>query len=510
VFPRRRFLQLPAAALAQKALAQTAPAQSTSRPNVVIIYADDAGYGDLGCYGATKVKTPNLDRLARQGIRFTDAHSSAATCTPSRYSLLTGDYAFRRRDAVILPGDARALIEPGHFTLATLFQQAGYETGAIGKWHLGLGHGNLDWNHAISPGPNDIGFNYSFLIPATGDRVPCVYVENGRVVGLDPADPIRVDYAKPTGPEPTGRANPELLKLHPSHGHDMSIVNGVSRIGYMSGGKSALWVDEDMADTITKKATGFIGRNAAKPFFLYFATHDIHVPRLPHKRFLGSTQCGVRCDAMAELDWSVGQILDALARHKLDRDTIVIFTSDNGPVVDDGYRDGAVEHLNGHTPHGGLRGGKYSAYEAGTRIPFLARWPGRIRPGSTSNALISQIDLLGTFAAILGVELPRDAALDSFNLLPALTGRSPHGRGYLVQQARGLTIRKGNWKLVPPGAETRRAAGLPTLAADNPLELYQLSRDRAETTNVAAAHPAVAAELTALLAKIQHDGRTRP
>lgn len=505
MLPRRSFLQLTAGALAPAALAQ-----SSERPNVVLIYADDAGFGDLSCYGATKVKTPNLDRLAAQGIRFTDAHSSAATCTPSRFSLLTGEYSFRNPGATILPGDARAIIEPGRFTLASLFQQAGYETGVVGKWHLGLGKGNLDWNGPFAPGPNEIGFGYSFLIPATGDRVPCVYTENGRVVGLDPADPIRVDYRKPTGPEPTGKANPELLKMHPSHGHDMTIVNGVSRIGYMSGGKSALWVDEDMADVITKKATDFIDRNVAKPFFLYFATHDIHVPRLPHKRFLGSTQCGVRCDAMAELDWSVGEIVKALERHNLTRNTIVIFTSDNGPVVDDGYKDGAVENLNGHTPHGGLRGGKYSAYEAGTRMPFLVRWPARIKAGTTSGALISQVDLMGSFAALLGRPLAGEAGPDSFNVLPALTGRSRVGRDHLVQQSRGITIRKGTWKLVPAGAEIRAAAGLPTLSSDNAVELYDLERDRGETRNVAAAHPEVVAELTALLERIKAGGRGRP
>lgn len=491
-------------------MAPAAAAQTAKRPNVVLIYADDVGYGDLSCYGATKVKTPNLDKLAARGIRFTDAHASAATCTPSRFSLLTGEYSFRNPGATILPGDARAIIEPGRFTLATLFQEAGYETGVVGKWHLGLGKGNLDWNGPIAPGPNEIGFNYSFLIPATGDRVPCVYTENGRVVGLDPADPIRVDYRKPTGPEPTGKANPELLKLHPSHGHDMSIVNGVSRIGYMSGGKSALWVDEDMADVITKKATDFIDRNAAKPFFLYFATHDIHVPRLPHKRFLGTTGCGVRCDAIAELDASVGEILKALERHKLERDTIVIFTSDNGPVVDDGYKDGAVENLNGHTPQGGWRGGKYSAYEAGTRVPFVVRWPAGIRGGMTSAALISQVDLLGTFAALLERPLAREAGPDSFNLLPALTGKSKTGRDHLVQQARGITLRQGKWKLVPAKSEVRQAAGLPVLRADNELELYDLAGDRAEARNVAAAHPEVVAELAGRLEKIRREGRSRP
>ena len=179
-------------------------AADAARPNVVLIYADDVGFGDLGCYGATSVKTPHLDRLAKRGLRFTDAHSSSATCTPSRYSMLTGEYAWRKKGTGVLPGDARMIIDPGRFTLPAMFKKAGYATGVVGKWHLGLGTGNIDWNGPIKPGPLEIGFDSAFLVPATGDRVPCVYVEDYRVVGLDPADPIRVDYSKPIGSEPTG------------------------------------------------------------------------------------------------------------------------------------------------------------------------------------------------------------------------------------------------------------------------------------------------------------------
>jgi len=216
-----------------------------------------------------------------------------------------------------------------------MLREHGYRTAVVGKWHLGMGKGKVDWNAEISPGPREVGFDYSFVMPATGDRVPCVYVENGRVVGLDPTDPIRIDYEKPIGDEPTGKKNPELLKMRPSHGHDMAIVNGVSRIGYMTGGTSALWVDEDMADTCAKKATAFIAQIKMRPFFLYFATHDIHVPRLPNKRFDGKTPMGPRGDAIAELDWTVGQVLGALDRNGLVRNTLVIFSRDNGPVVDE-------------------------------------------------------------------------------------------------------------------------------------------------------------------------------
>ena len=218
----------------------------TTRPNIIIFYADDLGYGDVSCYGAHRVETPNIDRLARNGIRFTDAHCSAATCTPSRYSLLTGNYAFRAR-ASILPGDAPLIIRPGSTTLPSILKLAGYKTGVVGKWHLGLGDGIIDWNAEIKPGPLEIGFDYCYLIPATADRVPCVYVENHKVVDLDPLDPISISYDHPFGDSPTGLSNPELLKFRADIQHSQTIVNGVSRIGFMVGGNSAQWQDEQFA-----------------------------------------------------------------------------------------------------------------------------------------------------------------------------------------------------------------------------------------------------------------------
>ncbi|MFZ0429363.1 MAG: sulfatase-like hydrolase/transferase, partial [Acidobacteriota bacterium] len=244
-------------------------------PNIVLIYTDDVGYGDVSCYGATRIRTPNIDRLSREGLRFTDAHSAAASCTPSRFALLTGRFPWRQAGTGILPGDAALIIRPGTLTLASTLHAAGYRTGVVGKWHLGLGDGKLDWNGRIAPGPLEIGFDYSFLIPATGDRVPCVFVENHRVVGLDPSDPIEVSYTTPFPGEPTGKDHPELLKLKPSHGHDQAIVNGISRIGYMKGGQAARWIDEDIADVLTRKAVQFIADSQSGPFFLYFATHDI-------------------------------------------------------------------------------------------------------------------------------------------------------------------------------------------------------------------------------------------
>src|SRR3954451_13766155 len=335
-------------------------------PNIVIIYADDLGFGDVSCQGARPGLTPNIDRLAAQGLRFTDAHASSATCTPSRYALLTGEYPWRRKGTGVLPGDARLIIEPGRATVASVLKGAGYRTGVVGKWYLGLGGEALDWNGEIRPGPLELGFDECFIMAATGDRVPCVYVRGRRVVGLDPADPIEVRYGRPIEGEPTGKADPGLLRLHPSHGHDMAIVDGISRIGYMKGGKSALWKDQEMADTFTREAVTFIRRYPAGPFFLYFATHDIHVPRVPHPRFAGKSGMGPRGDAIVEFDWSVGEVLRALAERGLAGDSLGILTSDNGPVVDDGYRDEAVERLGGHRPAGPYRGGKYSKFEGGT------------------------------------------------------------------------------------------------------------------------------------------------
>ncbi len=494
---RRGFMSLAAAAA-------TAP-----KPNIVLIYADDVGYGDLGCYGATSVKTPNLDRLAKQGLRFTDAHSSSATCTPSRYSMLTGEYAWRKKGTGVLPGDARLIIEPGRATLPAMLQKAGYKTGVVGKWHLGLGNGNIDWNGEIKPGPLEIGFDSAFLLPATGDRVPCVYVEDHRVVGLDPADPIRVDYTKPIGGEPTGKKNPELLKMHPSHGHDMAIVNGVSRIGYMTGGTKALWVDEDMADVLTSKAISFVEKHKAGPFFLFFATHDIHVPRVPNLRFKGATSMGPRGDAIAELDWCVGQVMDRLEKLGLAGNTIVMFSSDNGPVVDDGYKDDAVAKLGAHKPAGPLRGGKYSNFEGGTRVPLIVRWPGRV-PRGVSPAVVGQQDFLASFARMAGQTLPGDAGPDSVDVSDALLGKDKKGRAHIVEHARALSYREGDWKMIELNKGPRVNPGPKTeLGTGDAAQLYNVAKDRGETVDLAAREPERLKAMQAALEKIRASGRSR-
>ena len=477
------------------------------KPNVVIIYADDIGYGDLSWNGATTIKTPNVDLLAKQGVRFTNMHSSAATCTPSRYALLTGEYAWRRQGTGIATGDAGSIIRPERFTLADVFKNAGYHTGVVGKWHLGLGDktGTQDWNGHITPGPSDIGFNYSYILAATGDRVPCVYVENERVVNLDPKDPISVSYEKNFEGEPTGKLNPELLKMHPSHGHDMSIVNGISRIGFMKGGKSALWIDEEMADAITGKAVAFIENNKDKPFFLYFATQDVHVPRVPHPRFIGKSGMGPRGDALIEFDWSVGEVMKTIKRLGLEKNTIVILSSDNGPVVDDGYKDQAVELLGEHKPAGGLRGGKYSSFEGGTRIPGILSWPGTVKPG-VSDKLLCQVDMLATFAGFLNVKLPSGAAPDSESHLDTWLNKGGKGREVIVLQnvINNLSIENGTWKFIPAGKGSAYNPSTNTETGNlNQDQLYDLSSDLGEKVNVASKNPQIVEELRSRLEKIK-------
>ncbi|WP_165071325.1 sulfatase family protein [Paludisphaera rhizosphaerae] len=460
-------------------------------PNVVVIYADDLGYGDISCNGAKAGLTPNIDRLASEGLRFTDGHCSSATCTPSRYAILTGEYPWRRQGTGVLPGDAKLIIEPGRTTLPTVFKEAGYRTGAVGKWHLGLGDEKLDWNGKIAPGPLEIGFDECFIMAATGDRVPCVYVKNHEVVGRDPADPIEVRYDAPIPGEPTGKANPEMLRLHPSHGHDMAIVDGVSRIGYMKGGEKARWKDEDMADTFTSQAVEFIKKNKDKPFFLYFATHDIHVPRLPNNRFLGKSGMGTRGDAIVEFDWSVGEVVKAIDDAGLKENTLIVFSSDNGPVVDDGYKDEAVAKLGSHKPAGPYRGGKYSKFEGGTRVPFVVRWPGKVKPGESA-ALVCQIDFTASFAALVGRQSPIPTAKDSQNVLQALLGADPKGRETLIEQAAGLAVRRGKWKFIPASGGRKVAAFTNSELGNDPEpQLYDLEADPGETRNVAADHPEI-------------------
>jgi len=482
--------------------------EESRSPNVIIILADDLGYGDLGCYGALNVSTPNADRLAQEGVRLTNAYATASVSTPSRYSLLTGQYAWRRNDTGVAVGDAGMIIRPEQYSMADLFKSAGYATGAFGKWHLGLGDkgGEQDWNAPLPMGLGDIGFDESYIMAATGDRVPCVFIRNGQVVDLDPSAPIEVSYKEPFEGEPLGKDHPELLyNLQSSVGHDQAIVNGIGRIGYMRGGGKALWKDENIADSLTTHALAFIRENKDRPFFMYLATNDVHVPRFPHERFRGKSGMGLRGDAIVEFDWTVGEVMRQLEELGLSENTLLIVTSDNGPVLDDGYQDQARELLNGHDPSGQLRGNKYTVYEAGARVPALVRWPARVAPGTVSNALVSHVDLFASFASLLDARLPRGAAPDSHSGLEAWLGEDPVGRDYVIAQAnnRALSVRTARWKYIEPSegpASYWWAPGV-DLGFQPQAQLFDLLQDPAERHNVAAHHPDTAAHLHGILSQ---------
>lgn len=488
--------------------------RAEGKPNVIIIYADDLGYGDLECYGAQNVKTPNVNRLASEGIRFTNAHATAATSTPSRYSMLTGEYAWRKPGTDVAAGDAGMIIRPEQYTMADMFKSAGYATCAIGKWHLGLGDktGAQDWNAPLPAALGDLGFDYSYIMAATADRVPCVFIENGQVANYDYSSPIEVSYIRNFKGEPTGKDNPELLyNLKPSHGHDQSIVNGISRIGYMKGGGKALWKDENIADSITTHAIDFIKQHKNQPFFMYFATNDVHVPRFPHERFRGKNLMGLRGDAIAQFDWSVGQLLDTLDKLGLAQNTLIILSSDNGPVTDDGYLDQAEELLNGHSPSGGLRGGKYSAFEGGTRVPLITRWPKYITKPQTSDVLTSQIDWLVSLASLTGVRLPEKSAPDSYNRLGNLLGTDGEDRPWVIEQAanKSLSVRTKKWKLIEGTDGPAMIPWGPKIETGYKSipQLYKMDQT-GEQTDMAEQHPTIVFELEKLLRKARNKSLT--
>lgn len=489
------------ALLPREGKAQKTVKNDRAKPNVIVILADDLGFGDISAYGATGIKTPNIDRIGSEGLLFRNGYASSATSTPSRFSLLTGRYPWRN-GAQVLQGNAPLIIEKTMPTLPQMFQEAGYATGAVGKWHLGLGDGHVNWNESITPGAKEVGFDYSFITAATNDRVPTVFVENGRVANLDPNDPIEVSYQKNFPGEPTGKNNPELLKIQPSHGHNMSITNGVSRIGYMKGGKSALWVDEDMADTFLDKANTFVKENKDKPFFLYYALHQPHVPRVPNPRFAGLSPMGPRGDVILEADWCVGEFLKTLDELGISENTIIIFSSDNGPVLDDGYKDDAIEKLGDHKPAGPLRGGKYSSYDAATHVAFMVRWPGTVKPGK-SEALVCQMDLYASFAAMLGLE---NKTRDSQNVLNALLGKSKKGRDLLLLDACGdnVLLREGDWIYIPPMVHPGYCVAPTESGRVKQSQLFNVRKDIGQQDNVAEKYPARVAAMDEKIKSIRN------
>jgi arylsulfatase A-like enzyme len=475
--------------------------KSGKLPNVVVIYMDDLGYGDMGAYGATGLKTPNFDKLAEGGVRFTAGYATSATCTPSRYALLTGEYPWRNESARILPGSAPLIIDTVKMTIPGMLKEKGYHTGIVGKWHLGLGIGNVDWNQRVSPGPNEVGFDYSFIMAATQDRTPTVYLENGYVVGLEPGDPLLVSYEKNFEGEPTGIDNPELCKMMWHHGHNNSIHNGVPRIGFQKGGKSAMWIDEDMADDFTQKAQQYVKENKSNPFFLLFTLHQPHVPRTPNPRFVGASGMGPRGDVIVEADWCVGELVKTLEEEGLLENTLIIFSSDNGPVLNDGYYDDAVELIGSHKPAGPLRGGKYSLFEAGTRVPFMAYWKGKIDP-VVSDAVVSQLDLFSSLAALVGSD---KRGPDSEELLDVFLGKSQQGREELIIEATTRTaLRKGDWAMIPPyqGPAVNKSVNI-ELGNSSEFLLYNLNDDIGQQNNLAKSEPEKLQEMIEAFQKIR-------
>lgn len=507
-------------------------------PNILIIYADDVGIGDISCYGSGMINTPNIDAIAENGIRFTDAYATSGMCTPSRFSLLTGMYAFRLPGSGILSAEDPLCIEPGSFTLPEMLRQNGYRTSIVGKWHLGLGesYGSVDWNADIKPGPLEVGFDESYLLPVTNDRVPTVYVDGHRVDNLDPADPLYVKYPEEAhhefqerefgrygegqsdalvGDLPTGLSHPELLRYGADVQHSGTIVNGVSRIGHMDGGRSAWWNDETMTDLFATKAKEFIAQDSDKPFFLFLSMHQNHVPRIPNPAFAGASGIGLRGDAVLELDWIVGEMVRTLEEEGKLENTMVIFSSDNGPVFFDGYHDGALEEHSGHDPSGGFRGGKYIAYEAATRMPTLLQWPARVKGGLVSSAVISQVDLLASLNALVGGELPVGLLTDSEDMLSALLGESEQGKEYIVQQSSdGLGLRKGKWKYIEPAERSTWAYNRHNLGEPNEMNigmpdsgalLFDLESDPLETNNLAEQYPDQLNEMAAQLEMVRQE-----
>lgn len=492
-------------------------ADEPRKPNVIVIMADDMGYGDLSCYGANDFETPYIDQLAAEGIRFTSGYCSASTCTPTRYSFLTGTYAFRKKGTGIAPPSSPSIIPANTPTIASMLRGVGYRTAVIGKWHLGLGgEEGPDWNGDLKPGPLEFGFDTCFLLPTTNDRVPQVYVKDHRVLNLDPKDPLWVGRKKPSEDHPTGITHRDTLKMDWTHGHNSTIHNGISRIGFYTGGHAARFRDEDLADKWVEQSVEYIEENKDRPFFLFFASHDLHVPRIPHERFQGATRLGYRADSIVQLDWCVGELMKAVDAQGLAENTLFVFCSDNGPVMDDGYADEALEKLGDHRAGGPYTGGKYSVYEGGTRTPLITRWKGTIDPG-VSDEMVCTIDFYGSLAALAGGKIPEDGALDSLDVLGALLGEDgAKGRTELVQQDNGsrgnFGFRFGDWKLQRHDSKKARNVVVEKLLENTEVpkfQLFDLSKDPAEKKNVIADHPEKAEELKARLTEIIESGRTR-
>lgn len=499
---RRDFLKtvgLGAAALAIQGcnrLALQGKRSNKKQPNIVFIMADDMGYGDVGCYNADSlIPTPNMDRLAKQGVRFTDAHSPSAVCTPTRYGVLTGRYCWRTRlKHSVLNGFSQPLISQERLTVAELLKTHGYHTACIGKWHLGVGWQSkdgravthpkdtkrVDFSKPITDGPNDHGFDYSFVTAACSKiDAPHCFIENDRTVGI-PNIQIPVDKS----------------------------LDGDFRV--RPGLTTSDWVTEDVDLIFTKRAVDFIenhkNSNPQAPFFLYLPLSSPHAPWLAPERFKGKTKSGPRGDLVFQVDWSVGRIMDVLDNLKLSDNTLLIVTSDNGPRI--GHK--------GHKSSGPYRGYKSHIWEGGHRVPFIARWPGKTKPNTTSDELICLTDLMATCAAIVAADLPDSAAEDSCNILPALLDAKldkPIRDAIVHHSVKGVfAIRQGQWKLI---LETKTSGGWVRPRGKGPKsgapgQLYNMTDDPYEQNDLYDKHPEIVKRLTDLLQKYRRQGYSRP
>lgn len=481
------------------------------KPNVVLINVDDLGYGDLGAYGATQVKTPNIDKLASEGRMFTDSHSASAVCTPSRYALMTGQYPSRKDHWNPIFLRSPLIIDPNTTTIADIMKKAGYSTAIIGKWHLGFGHESpVDWNKALKPGPLELGFDYYFGIPVLNSHPPFVYVENHKVVGLVPEDPLVY------GKKAETRWFPEKMDLH-----------------LLGGGSAAhnLYDDRKVGTTLKDKVVAYIKEHSDKPFFLYYATTNIHHPFTPAPRFMGTSDAGRYGDFIHELDWLVGEIVNTLEQEGLTQNTLLIFTSDNGGMLNQGGQDA---HKAGHRQNGDLLGFKFDAWEGGHRVPLIVKWPGKVLPSSVSHELLSNVDFMATLAAVVGIPLKPGEAPDSYNMLPAFTGTSGKPiRDHLIispNNPNHLSVRKGKWMYIPAqggggfsdpkiGSHTFGGpAAFPFTGQKNSdiedgklkdgaslAQLYNLEEDVSQRVNVYSKYPDVVKELQNIIERIRSD-----
>lgn len=483
---------------------------ATEKPNVIIINVDDLGYGDIGVYGATQIRTPNIDKLAQEGMRFTDAHAASAVCSPSRYALITGEYPARHDFWLPVFAKTPLVLDPQKPTIANIMKDAGYATAIIGKWHLGFGNDEpVDWNKPLKPGPLEMGFDYYFGVPVLNSHPPFVYVENHHVLGLTPDDPLV--YGK------------KAVTREFDEKFDYSVIGG----GHAA---HALYEDRKVGTLLTEKAITWLEGHKAEPFFLYFATTNIHHPFTPAPQFIGTSSTGAYGDFVHELDWMIGQLMTAVEKAGLSENTLVFFISDNGAMFN---RGGQTAWETGHKINGDLLGMKFGAWEGGHRVPFIAKWPGHIPAGTVTSELVSNVDFLATLAEITGQDLQTNAAQDSVSFLTVLKqqNKTPVRDHLIISPAsrKHLAIRKGRWMYIPAQGEGgfrgqhighhdfAGAAALKFTGQINsdiedgrikegapPAQLYDLIADPVQRTNLYDKHPEIVEDLKKTLRNTLH------